>query len=91
MCLRLGGFFDEFYQKKLEKFCGQTGQRYAKAKRQNLSKGLLLGILDLREQIQKDIKKDICYRVDYNNGLENESFFGKRVAPYIILAGIVVA
>ena len=52
----------------------------------NLSKGLLLGVLDLREQIQKDINKDIIHIVDYNNGFEVCDF----VAPYIILAGLVI-
>lgn len=90
-------FFDESYQKSLEKVpqilakkldeeYGKIGSKITK----EAQKGLLLGVLDLREQIQKDIKNDICYRVDYAYGLENKSFFGKRVAPYIILAGLVI-
>ena len=72
--------------KKLDEEYGKINDEITK----EAQKGLLLGVLDLREQIQKDIKNDICYRIDYANGLENKSFFGKRVAPYIILAGLVI-
>lgn len=90
-------FFDESYQKSLEKvpqiFAKKLDEEYGKIDDEitkEAQKGLLLGVLDLRELIQKDIENDLCYRVDYSNGLENKSFFGKRVAPYIILAGLVI-
>lgn len=90
-------FFDESYQKSLEKvpqiLAKKLDEEYGKIDDEitkEAQKCLLLGVLDLRELIQKDIKNDLCYRVDYSNGLENKSFFGKLVAPYIILAGLVI-
>lgn len=92
------GDFDELYSLgELDKipqiFADELNKEYTKidgGKIKNLSKGLLLGILDLRECIQKDRNKDIIHRVDYKNGYENYDFFDKYIAPYIILAGIVV-
>lgn len=56
--------------------------------KRHLSQGVLLGVLDLREHIKKDKSKDILHTIDKLYGY---SGFDKYVAPYVILAGIVIA